>query len=119
MGEIERHKAATARSDDCLSSYSDAVPFFSKYAKIIIIIAAGVASVLVSMPLDVIKTYLQTHGAEIAVSPGVQGQVAAFWQTGESVCGWLLLCVASSLFVCFSLLFSCQHCVNTHQQHTQ
>lgn len=44
--------------------------------------AAGVASVLVSMPLDVIKTYLQTHGAEIAVAPGMAGQVAAFWQTG-------------------------------------
>jgi len=46
--------------------------------------AAGVASVLVSMPMDVIKTYMQTHGAGAAVAPGLGGQVAAFWQTG----GW-------------------------------
>jgi hypothetical protein len=44
--------------------------------------AAGVASVLVSMPMDVIKTYMQTHhGAGAA--PGMAGQMAAFWQTGE------------------------------------
>lgn len=49
--------------------------------------AAGVASVLVSMPMDVIKTYMQTHhGAGAA--PGMAGQLAAFWQTGGA---WLLL----------------------------
>lgn len=46
--------------------------------------AAGVASVLVSMPMDVIKTYMQTHGAGAA--PGLGGQVAAFWQTGKAMC---------------------------------
>lgn len=46
--------------------------------------AAGVASVLVSMPMDVIKTYMQTHGAGAA--PGLGGQVAAFWQTGGVCC---------------------------------
>jgi hypothetical protein len=43
--------------------------------------AAGVASVLVSMPFDVIKTYMQTHGAEAAAA-GAGGQLAAFWATG-------------------------------------
>lgn len=47
--------------------------------------AAGVASVLVSMPMDVIKTYMQTHGAGAAVAPGLGGQVAAFWQTGAKM----------------------------------
>lgn len=38
--------------------------------------AAGVASVLVSMPLDVVKTYIQTHGADVAATaPGLGGQV--------------------------------------------
>jgi hypothetical protein len=44
--------------------------------------AAGVASVLVSMPFDVIKTYMQTHGAEAAAA-GAGGQLAAFWATGN------------------------------------
>eukprot|EP00878_Enallax_costatus_P032553 GHUV01035784.1.p1 GENE.GHUV01035784.1~~GHUV01035784.1.p1 ORF type:complete len:334 (+),score=111.85 GHUV01035784.1:363-1364(+) len=53
--------------------------------------AAGVASVLISMPFDVIKTYMQTHGAEAAIaagmgtaaSAGAAGQVAAFVATGK------------------------------------
>ncbi|KAF8066349.1 SAMC1 [Scenedesmus sp. PABB004] len=44
--------------------------------------AAGVASVLVSMPFDVIKVHIQTHGAELAAGAGAQGQLAAFWATG-------------------------------------
>ncbi|WIA22871.1 hypothetical protein OEZ86_009816 [Tetradesmus obliquus] len=44
--------------------------------------AAGVASVLVSMPFDVIKTYMQTHCAEAAAA-GAGGQLAAFFATGS------------------------------------
>jgi hypothetical protein len=33
------------------------------------------------MPFDVIKTYMQTHGAEAAAA-GARGQLAAFWATG-------------------------------------
>lgn len=34
------------------------------------------------MPFDVIKTYMQTHGAEVAAA-GMRGQAAAFWATGK------------------------------------
>jgi hypothetical protein len=44
--------------------------------------AAGVASVMISMPFDVIKTYMQTHCAEAAAT-GAAGQVAAFVATGR------------------------------------
>lgn len=51
---------------------------------------------LVSMPFDVIKTYMQTHGAEAAAA-GAGGQLAAFWATGA---GMLLLLGVWSLLLC-------------------
>jgi hypothetical protein len=57
------------------------LPLCSQAWDIAIGAAAGVASVLVSMPFDVIKTYMQTHGAEAAAA-GARGQLAAFWATG-------------------------------------
>jgi Mitochondrial carrier protein len=60
-----------------------ATPSFQVY-DLAIGAAAGVASVLVSMPFDVIKTYMQTHGSEAAAA-GVGGQVAAFWATGAGI----------------------------------
>jgi hypothetical protein len=47
--------------------------------------AAGVAAVVISMPFDVIKTYMQTQGATMAVGPGVAGQVAAFAATARAL----------------------------------
>ena len=46
---------------------------------------------LISMPFDVIKTYMQTHGAEAAVAAGMggaaasgaAGQIAAVLATGK------------------------------------
>lgn len=46
--------------------------------------AAGTAATLVSMPFDVIKTYMQTHCAEMAAL-GVRGQVNAFIATGAKL----------------------------------
>jgi hypothetical protein len=43
---------------------------------------AGAAAVMVSMPFDCIKTYIQTRGGELATSPGVWGQTRAFMATG-------------------------------------
>jgi hypothetical protein len=40
--------------------------------------------VLVSMPFDVVKTYMQTHGTGLAAE-GLQESVAAFWSTGASM----------------------------------
>jgi hypothetical protein len=45
---------------------------------------AGTAAVLVSMPFDCIKTYMQTHGQEMA-SAGVLGSAGAFWKTGMTM----------------------------------
>lgn len=48
---------------------------------------AGAVAVLVSMPFDVVKTYIQTnHTAATAASgQGLLGSAAAFWQTGQQL----------------------------------
>lgn len=61
--------------------------------------AAGVSSVLISMPFDVIKTYMQTHGAEAAAT-GAAGQIAAFVATGETQ--WLV-CNTPAIFIDYSI----------------
>ncbi|GIL80177.1 hypothetical protein Vretifemale_9357 [Volvox reticuliferus] len=43
--------------------------------------AAGSAATLISMPFDVVKTYMQTHATE-AITLGAMGQVVAFFKTG-------------------------------------
>ncbi|GLC60541.1 hypothetical protein PLESTB_001624900 [Pleodorina starrii] len=43
--------------------------------------AAGSAATLISMPFDVVKTYMQTHATE-AISLNAAGQVVAFFKTG-------------------------------------
>ncbi|EFJ49599.1 hypothetical protein VOLCADRAFT_89479 [Volvox carteri f. nagariensis] len=43
--------------------------------------AAGSAATLISMPFDVVKTYMQTHAAD-AISLNAAGQVGAFFKTG-------------------------------------
>lgn len=49
--------------------------------------AAGGAAVLVSMPFDVIKTYMQTHGAQLLTSSGGSpwGQAAVFASTASQM----------------------------------
>jgi hypothetical protein len=52
---------------------------------------AGTVAVLVSMPFDVIKTYIQTHGAlegAAAASSGavgISGSAGQFWSTGKAL----------------------------------
>ncbi|KAG2497459.1 hypothetical protein HYH03_004614 [Edaphochlamys debaryana] len=43
--------------------------------------AAGSAATLISMPFDVVKTYMQTHASD-AVALSAPAQVRAFWDTG-------------------------------------
>lgn len=43
---------------------------------------AGTVAVLVSMPFDVVKTYMQTHGTGMAAE-GLRESVGAFWATGS------------------------------------
>ncbi|KXZ43612.1 hypothetical protein GPECTOR_85g342 [Gonium pectorale] len=43
--------------------------------------AAGSAATLISMPFDVVKTYMQTHATD-AISLSASGQVAEFFKTG-------------------------------------
>jgi hypothetical protein len=51
--------------------------------------AAGTVAVLVSMPFDVIKTYIQTHGAVTAAASssavGLTGSLALFLATGQQL----------------------------------
>ena len=44
--------------------------------------ASGAAAVLVSMPFDCVKTYMQTHGTDVA-GKGMLGGAALFLKTGE------------------------------------
>jgi hypothetical protein len=51
---------------------------------------AGTVAVLVSMPFDVIKTYIQTHGALGAAAAGssavgISGSAGQFWSTGKAL----------------------------------
>lgn len=46
---------------------------------------AGTAAVLVSMPFDCVKTYMQTHGQALGGSSGMLGSVGAFWATGRDM----------------------------------
>lgn len=47
--------------------------------------AAGAAAVLVSMPLDSVKTYLQTHGADLGASKGLISSARLFMETGAQM----------------------------------
>lgn len=79
--QLHDWRTAALKKDDSTSRWVASVP--DQAWDLAIGAAAGVASVLVSMPMDVIKTYMQTHGAGAA--PGLGGQVAAFWQTGAKM----------------------------------
>ena len=46
--------------------------------------AAGAAAVLISMPFDCVKTYLQTHGTDMA-GKGLRGSAALFVRTGADM----------------------------------
>mmetsp|Transcript_2226 Transcript_2226/g.5697 ORF Transcript_2226/g.5697 Transcript_2226/m.5697 type:complete len:592 (+) Transcript_2226:140-1915(+) len=46
--------------------------------------ASGVAAVLVSMPFDCIKTYMQTHGMSLS-GQGLVGSMNLFYQTGKDM----------------------------------
>lgn len=46
--------------------------------------AAGAAAVMVSMPFDCIKTYMQTHGTEVA-GKSMQNGALAFFMTGQQM----------------------------------
>jgi hypothetical protein len=55
---------------------------------------AGAAAVMVSMPFDVIKTYIQTHGAvgpaaaaaaSSSSANGLAGSAGQFWATGKAL----------------------------------
>jgi hypothetical protein len=57
--------------------HNQASPFYNKSANL-------ASQVLVSMPFDVVKTYMQTHGTGMAAA-GLRESVAAFWSTGSSM----------------------------------
>lgn len=46
--------------------------------------AAGGAAVLVSMPFDTVKTYMQTHGTDLT-GKGLLGSASLFWRTGQKM----------------------------------
>lgn len=46
--------------------------------------ASGTAAVLVSMPLDVIKTYMQTHGTDLT-GKGIISSASLFINTGQKL----------------------------------
>lgn len=72
----------TSKGDGELSQKVNRVP--SHVWDIGIGACAGAAAVLVSMPFDCIKTYMQTHGREMAAK-GAWGQTTAFVATGAKL----------------------------------
>ncbi|KAF6263660.1 mitochondrial carrier domain-containing protein [Scenedesmus sp. NREL 46B-D3] len=94
---------------------------------------AGTVAVLVSMPFDVVKTYMQTHGTGMAAE-GLRESVAAFWSTGSRLVakggpGALFVGLAPRLahqvpgaMVCWLAIESMQRhlksCAEQHQQFT-
>ncbi|GIL53451.1 hypothetical protein Vafri_9052 [Volvox africanus] len=46
--------------------------------------ASGVSAVLLSMPFDTVKTYLQTHGADLS-GRGLLGSAALFFKSGRRI----------------------------------
>ena len=46
--------------------------------------SAGAAAVLVSMPFDCVKTYMQTHGTDLG-GKGVLGSARLFFKTGSGM----------------------------------
>ncbi|KIY95208.1 hypothetical protein MNEG_12754 [Monoraphidium neglectum] len=84
-GSMQDAREAALKRDDALGRRLAAVP--SQALDMAIGAASGAAAVVVSMPFDVVKTYLQTHGSQVAAKAGggVWGEAVAFASTGASM----------------------------------
>ncbi|KAI8469632.1 MAG: mitochondrial carrier domain-containing protein [Monoraphidium minutum] len=84
-GSLQDARDAALRRDDALGRRLAAVP--TQVLDLAIGAVSGAAAVTVSMPFDVVKTYLQTHASEMAVKAGggVWGEAVAFASTGAGM----------------------------------